>query len=1139
MANRYWVGGTASWDTTAGTKWASTSGGAGGQSVPTVADDVFIDASSGSGTITMVSGAAARSINCTGFTGTLSSATGAGFAIGDATAGAGNVALLFSSTMTVSLGSGTAFFLQSTNSTTQTITTNGKTIQGLTINGSGSNYKFADACTSGGTLGYTAGASIDFNNLTHTFSTFSITGNSNTRNVIFGTAIVNCNLFGGTPFTASGASNVTISASVGAQLNASNGNGPGINLGSLNYGNVAVSHSAASVMTATVTSSGATIYSYTRTGTANKTEVVSFTSGGSLTITNSLNINGNSTTNRILVQAATAGTAFTITNNGTNNISNADFMDITAAGSANWNLSAITGNSGDCLGNTGITFTAGTNLYAVAAGNWSSTSMWSTSSGGSPGARVPLPQDNVFLNASSAAGTYTADMPRMGANIDYTGFTRTFLINGTAVTQYGSVTLSSGMTWTSNGNNAYTFRGRSTHTITTAGKLWRDGGNSTTIAAPGGTYNLQDDWTGTQSGGGFFLLITNGTFNTNNFNLTLASFQSNASTTRVINLGTSTITCTYSTFWNMTATGLTLNASKSTIVLGAPSLISATRIFNGGGLVYGTIDYTLANQTYQLVINGANYIDRLLVGDTRALRFNASTTNTIRDFQFTGTVNGYQYIQATNPSVVTVPDSAALSITGDLDLIARVALNTYTPTAEQVIIAKYSGANSAYALGTSTTGTLQVFTTANANSTGTVRTNSTVALGWSDGQLGWVRATRRASDGRWQFFKSTDNTNNPAAVTWTQLGTNVTNTTAIADTTAPVEIGSYATGSSPAVGKYYRVQIRNNILNDGTGIQLDVDFTAKAWGANTFTEGSSNAATVTLSGASMQAGDGRALIDSSTAGTSAYIDLVGPPPTLDYQCIQDLYAGIPYKYYAGANSLSVSNTNNITFAAAPSSPGIYINRQFESTGSSTSSTLTLPFSQSATAGNLLVICYAALTNPGTVTTPAGYTLVDTSNATNAGYTNIWYKIATGGETGFTISNSSSASSALKFIEVTGFVSTPTVDIKEKNNSAGSSVTSLATGSGVSNTSTTGYAFGFWGYNASPGATISITNNFLECRASTQSSALRTFGTPVTSIGSRTSTFTWTTSGRSSSQLVVFGDAGTLAVRTLSLLGVGT
>ena len=43
MAARYWVGGTDNWDGTAGNKWATTSGGAGGAALPVAADDVFID----------------------------------------------------------------------------------------------------------------------------------------------------------------------------------------------------------------------------------------------------------------------------------------------------------------------------------------------------------------------------------------------------------------------------------------------------------------------------------------------------------------------------------------------------------------------------------------------------------------------------------------------------------------------------------------------------------------------------------------------------------------------------------------------------------------------------------------------------------------------------------------------------------------------------------------------------------------------------------------------------------------------------------------------------------------------------------------------------------------------------------------
>lgn len=75
MALRYWVGGTANWDATAGTKWSLTSGGAGGQAVPTASDDVFFNASSGSGTVTITSNVVAKTINCAGFTGTIAGNT--------------------------------------------------------------------------------------------------------------------------------------------------------------------------------------------------------------------------------------------------------------------------------------------------------------------------------------------------------------------------------------------------------------------------------------------------------------------------------------------------------------------------------------------------------------------------------------------------------------------------------------------------------------------------------------------------------------------------------------------------------------------------------------------------------------------------------------------------------------------------------------------------------------------------------------------------------------------------------------------------------------------------------------------------------------------------------------------------------
>ena len=51
MAARYWIGGTGNWNDTA--HWSTTSGGVGGASVPTEADDVVFDSNSGTGTVTV------------------------------------------------------------------------------------------------------------------------------------------------------------------------------------------------------------------------------------------------------------------------------------------------------------------------------------------------------------------------------------------------------------------------------------------------------------------------------------------------------------------------------------------------------------------------------------------------------------------------------------------------------------------------------------------------------------------------------------------------------------------------------------------------------------------------------------------------------------------------------------------------------------------------------------------------------------------------------------------------------------------------------------------------------------------------------------------------------------------------------
>ena len=157
MANRYWVGGTADWDGTAGTKWSATSGGAGGASVPTTADDVFFDAASGTGTVTVTTSVNAASINFTGFTGTL--------------AGTGQISVLGGSGKVVTLASGMTWTHGGTLRLDGqcTLTTAGKTISTLNVSGFNGN----GVITLGDAL--TVSTALDVQRGTFTTNNFNVT----------------------------------------------------------------------------------------------------------------------------------------------------------------------------------------------------------------------------------------------------------------------------------------------------------------------------------------------------------------------------------------------------------------------------------------------------------------------------------------------------------------------------------------------------------------------------------------------------------------------------------------------------------------------------------------------------------------------------------------------------------------------------------------------------------------------------------------------------------------------------------------------------------------------------------------------------------------------------------------------------
>jgi hypothetical protein len=668
--------------------------------------------------------------------------------------------------------------------------------------------------------------------------------------------------------------------------------------------------------------------------------------------------------------------------------------------------------------------------------------------------------------------------------------------------------------------------GRGSHTFDSAGKNFATSNMSTTIASPGGGYTLASAYTTAHSIG-----VSAGSFDTDDFTVTAGSFTSATAINRTVSLGSSNFNLTgTATAWNISATGLTFDAGTSTITFSTASHLFRT--FTGGGQKYHNVIYNVASSLGQFTIVGSNYFNSLEIGPGRTLALTAGTQQTVRNFVATGQNYGYQQIGTITGQNISVPDSAATSWTGNFDLRMKVNASAWA-TSNMPIAAKRT---------TSTTGiawtwamnstTRQLSMSLSNNGTTATAANSTVAVPFSDNTDGWIRVTWRASDGRLQYFTSTDSTNDPSAVTWTQLGADRTIAVgSLFDSPAATNIGGFDSNAG-FLGRIYRFQARNNILDDGTGIQLDVDFTTKPFGVSSFTESSPNAATVTIAGASLLAGDGRVRVASGTPASIASLALEGPVNTLDFQTVRDIVSVIPYKYYAGANSISEGNNTNVIFTDSVLQP--YIDDAVTVAGSGTSTTATFTFGKTAHPGDLLIAMWACAATAITgMTGPTGFTQI--TNMSN-GYA--WYKIADGGETSVTVSTSSShATTALTLMEIDGFTGTPTVDAT--NTAApGASVTSMASPS-VTNTGIPAIAFAQFSGNGGMGNSVSVTNDWQEARVP-QVTTQRTLVKPLQSSGAQTTTYTWTTSRTSGGLAFIIRDVASSGEQfSLMLTGMGT
>ena len=275
MAAKYARATGGNWNTDA--TWSTTDGGAADTVKPTAADDVFLTATSGAVTIDAAS--VCRSINCTGYASTLTH-NNFSLDIGDATAGASNIALKFSTTMAYTASAATSLFnFISTSATQQTVDFQstgsvrriGSATFNATSNGSWILSSSMQCASAFGTVTLTKGT-LDINGQTCSWGLFNA-ANTNTKVLTLGSANITITGSGagqtqGWLLTATGttltANTATITLSGASAV---------FNTGAFTWGGTVVFSGSG---TPAINGSGATIANLTRTGTAVKTDEMQF-----------------------------------------------------------------------------------------------------------------------------------------------------------------------------------------------------------------------------------------------------------------------------------------------------------------------------------------------------------------------------------------------------------------------------------------------------------------------------------------------------------------------------------------------------------------------------------------------------------------------------------------------------------------------------------------------------------------------------------------------------------------------------------------------------------------------------------------------------------------------------------------------
>lgn len=405
-AARHWVGGTAAWDATAGSKWSLTAGGAGGQAVPTFSDDVFLDSSSGAVTVTVSGARIGKSLNATGFTGTLAGS-------GLLEIQGGSLTLVAGMTFT---HTGSWLF---DGSASVNVTTAGKTLNAASFGQSGGTWTLQDDLVVTNGWIFQSGGTFSANNHNVKAATFNASSAS-TRTLTMGSGTWEATGTG-TVWTTATTTGLTLNANTSTlKLSDSSASARTIAAGSTTIGtlnNVLVTAGSSDLTLTTVRLNSIDFTGYTGQlqSSFEATGNVTLVSGMSLLSSVSLTTKGTSGTQTI-TSAGKSWAGFTLNSAGVT-VSLGDDLTLAAIGSFTLNdVSTFTLNGHNVTGGSSVSINAGT--LTMGASTWllngtSSGCTWDTSAG------VTITASTGTIKFQCSSGAMRFNGGPFGTNLTY------------------------------------------------------------------------------------------------------------------------------------------------------------------------------------------------------------------------------------------------------------------------------------------------------------------------------------------------------------------------------------------------------------------------------------------------------------------------------------------------------------------------------------------------------------------------------------------------------------------------------------------------------------------------------------------------------------------------------------------------